>query len=712
METHSTRFHLILLGAVATAAQALLLREAMTTLRGSELAWGALLFLWLAGAAGGARFSAGGKPRTWVERWSTFAIASGAAWGFVALRAAPALAGGSGGETANAWLVLLVWPIAVLPAAVATGAGFSFLAGRLGEAASAYGLESLGAALGGLAFTFILAPLGGSFMISILVGLGVTVLLPPRSWFLSLLLLATAFTIGLAAKPWVASATWAAGRHQGDLAASEESRHQRLEISSGPPHSVYADGRLTGTFPPDPFLERPSAEFLLLLHPDAHRVAVIGGLSDGRIGALLGPSIEQLFIIEEDRALIRLLASGLSPATTATLNDARVGLISTAPLRALNQLRDIDLFLLLDGPPTNLRANRTRTLEFLQSIPSCLSEQGLLVMSTGTDDTYLGGIAGRLLAIQATTLKSVFPQVFAVAGNPVLLLAARDRSAEFPFAEDLVERWRRRGPDRVEYLDLMVPTLLNASRSSELMHALEDHNAPVNTAGRPTAVLAAATLTEGRSLHVLLPMFGALMDAPRWPAALALAAALLLFGGSGFVRLKQRTAPALIVGFVGMTWWLLLLAAWQATRGSVYSEVGLLSALFMGGLAAGSFSASFRPSSFTLSRLLTAGFGLSGAMFFGITLVLPEITIPSFLLFGGGIIGAAFPSLAALSGGSRNRRGIAIAFAADEMGAAGAAFLVGIIGIPWLGSNAVAAGTALLCLAGIVAAGPIHLNTR
>jgi predicted membrane-bound spermidine synthase len=49
------RLTLVRLGIVAAVAQAVLLREAMAALGGSELAWGMVLALWLAGMGAGSR---------------------------------------------------------------------------------------------------------------------------------------------------------------------------------------------------------------------------------------------------------------------------------------------------------------------------------------------------------------------------------------------------------------------------------------------------------------------------------------------------------------------------------------------------------------------------------------------------------------------------------------------------------------------------------
>ena len=153
-----------------------------------------------------------------------------------------------------------------------------------------------------------------------------------------------------------------------------------------------------------------------------------------------------------------------------------------------------------------------------------------------------------------------------------------------------------------------------------------------------------------------------------------------------------------MVGFASMAWWLLLLAGWQATRGSVYAEVGALSAAFMAGLVVGSSAArrwSFVGPGF-LAAVLTAGAGVSLVIAAGAPLAFPRATIVPLLVVAGSLTGAAFPAVAALAGRGETRRGAGRGFAADEGGAGIAALAVGLLVLPWAGMTAVALGIAVV----------------
>jgi hypothetical protein len=145
-----------------------------------------------------------------------------------------------------------------------------------------------------------------------------------------------------------------------------------------------------------------------------------------------------------------------------------------------------------------------------------------------------------------------------------------------------------------------------------------------------------------------------------------------------------------------------LIASWQSTLGSVYAEIGALTAAFMGGLACGSPIANrWRRPARLLPWVLTAGCVLSVLTAVGIQIRLPAVLVPCMLLFGGLLTGAAFPGIAELAGRGHVRRGAGLAFAADEAGAAGAALVIGILALPWAGMTATALGLAVLGAAAI-----------
>ena len=86
-------------------------------------------------------------------------------------------------------------------------------------------------------------------------------------------------------------------------------------------------------------------------------------------------------------------------------------LFSQQATRFFQELQPLDLILLLGGNPTSLRRNHCFSEEFFRACRRRLRSGGLLVLELPVADTYLGGAAGRLLAIMTSTLGQVFDDV-------------------------------------------------------------------------------------------------------------------------------------------------------------------------------------------------------------------------------------------------------------------------------------------------------------
>jgi hypothetical protein len=289
-----------------------------------------------------------------------------------------------------------------------------------------------------------------------------------------------------------------------------------------------------------------------------------------------------------------------------------------------------------------------------------------------------------------------------IPGEEILLIAGGPEADLDLDPVILTKRLVVRGLEGSELMPEMIPLLLDAARARPLEVQLANGGA-INTIRHPRAVLLAGGLHEGRSRPTLMRLVLALERTGAWPLAAALAVGVLALLAIPATRKSPGVSIAAVIGFSSMGWWLLLIGAWQATRGSVYSEIGILTAVFMGGLAGGAALASkWSHPARRLPAILAAGCVMSALVAAGIAIVIPLVAVPALLIAGGLLTGLAFPGMAELAGRGA-RRGAGLAFAADEAGAAAAALLIGILAIPWAGLTATAAGIAVLQLAAIPA---------
>jgi spermidine synthase len=623
------------------------------------------------------------------------------AGGVVLFRAAPAVTGAASGETITTATAAWLWVAAVCPAACAGGLAFPILAGSLGRRGGgrAYAVEASGALAGGILLSVLLIGFGAVVALTWTLGLVVATTLWNRSRSLALVVVIAVVWLAPAAADWLATADWRWTGNPGGLRGWRETRQQRLEANDGFPIAVYADGRLLASYP-DPYEVLPRAHLTMLLHPDPRRVLAVGCVADGSLEAMVRHPVDHLVVVEEDPMLLHALPVWYGPGIASALAQPRVDTATSDPLRAVSTSGPWDMVILRDGDPSTVRRNRTRTLEFFRRCRAHMSPSGILVMRVGVSDTYLGGAAGRLLATLAATIRRVFPQIAAMPGSEIILVAGGPEARVDLDADRLAERLIERRLDGSELIPEMIPLYVDSERAAALSPWLTDGELP-NTLARPRAVLLATGLHEARTRPALMRIILATQDRSPGPLLAMLVVAAFGLLVTAFVRRPPVAPTAAAVGFGSMGWWLLLIATWQATRGSVYSEIGALTATFMAGLAVGAgIACRWTCPERRLPAVLGIGAALSLAIASGIAVHLPLGAVPVMLFLGGGLTGAAFPGLTALSSGDRRRRA-GIAFAADEAGAAAGALVIGIVAIPWAGMTGSALGLAVLFVAAV-----------
>jgi hypothetical protein len=668
----------------------------MAALSGSELAWGAVLAVWLLSMGGGAWLGSrrGGQL---VGLAGPLACATLCGAAVLLVRAAPRLLGLTLGEVLTTWRGVALLVVAVLPVAFVGGMTFPVAAASLprrGAAAEAYAVESLGAMAGGLAFSFALAPLGSGGCVVAIAAVAVAALLVVRSPWLALVPVVAAVVLVGPAERLLAKLSWRWSERPGTLVAEVETRQERLEVGSGDAGGVWADGRLIRPMGMDG-LPSGRIALALLAIPRADRVAVAASPWDERLKAVARVSGHPPALLLEDAGVLRA-AAVVGDGGRDVLSGVRP--LVGEPLRTIERGAPWDAIVLLDGDPATLRRDRTRTVEFFRACAGALSDRGAVIVAVGVADTYLGGVGGRLLAVLRATLSEVFPKVVAIPGDPVLLVGARDADTLTLEPGAIRRRWGDRPVDPTVFDPALLPMLLDQPRADTLREFLVQRREAPNTTRRPRAVLLAAALHEARGNPPLLAATRELLDAgPQWliPVLIAAVAGLLARSSRG-ARLGPELAG--VVGLSSMAWWLLLLAAWQSTLGSVYAEIGGLSAAFMAGLVGGAMVARRRgwDGDRVLAASLLGGAGLSLTVASGLPLLAPRSAIVPLLVVAGVLTGASFPALATRAGAGDSRRGAGRGFAADEIGAAVAALVVGLVLLPWAGFAATALSIAVV----------------
>ncbi|MEE9218216.1 MAG: hypothetical protein V3U98_04035 [Acidobacteriota bacterium] len=738
-------------GALALSVQVMLLRELMVALQGDETAVALGLAAWLGGIAAGAG-AARQLTRRRPERW--------AGWGFALLAVAAPV--GLAVSRLGRWALapppgelLTLGPAVLLALAVLAPAGslvgltFTALAAtapragwRAGQGiAWLYVLESLGSLAGGLAVTFLVIPLldpvrGIFLMAGVWVVFGLSAARPgivadrspsplvvPGPWVFILL----AMALLLCSVPKVANRLEAATAHvrfRGlapgiPLIAWADTPYQHVAIGGDSLRHLYTGGQYAGSFP-DPSEHESLAHRLASMAPRPHSVLLIGGGLQGMLRHLFVHPIQRIDLVDIDRQAVQLVRELLPRADDEALDSPRVRIVTDDPRRFLARGRDkYDLILILEPPPITLLLARLSTVEFYRLCADRLAPDGVLVVRFETSPNVLTGETAALGGSLWGALQRIFPVVRAGPGPEGLLLAGFDPQAVTLDPIVLSRRFEERNISSDVFVAQLFPLLFPPERVASQEAALEKAAAmvPPSRDAHPVCFLHALALRQQVAGSFIAPLLGRVARAsPRWLAMLALVPSLLLVLWIAVFGLRRKSAhreagrffplaalhAVVVTGGCGMAWSLLILFSYQTRAGALYGQIGLLTALFMLGLAVGAVTLARGAelpedrarrwlSAVTGAALLFA-FLMPGALHW---LGAPGLERPglqdvlhgALLLAAGMITGALFPVAAGvLLAARRGVRATASGLeAADHVGAAAAALVGGIIFIPALG---------------------------
>jgi len=464
------------------------------------------------------------------------------------------------------FIIGLQFPLAV------SYSGGSNAAGRV------YGLEALGAFIGGVFFTFVISSRVGAFELCLLLALInilIALYVSKKKIITLILIIPLFFHFGFhkiaTVLPW----------HGLEISETTESRYGEIAvIKVRDQSSVYANGHLIFTYP-DSQSEEMSTHLLIAIHPSPLKILVIGG-SPGTLKEFLKYPVEKIDFIELDPKIVEvsLKLLGIREDKEA-VKDPRVNIIvkdGRGFIKGLNK-HMYDLIVLNLPQPSTASINRFYTTDFFNEAKGVLKQDGILVISIPQSTGYIGKRMQTASGSIYNSLKYVFRYVEVTAQEYGGLFASDSVINTDP--EILENRFIKRAIktkhfNQYIFRDAFSP--LNVDYVKKRLGGIK----LINTDIRPSAYLYNlmlwAEIHGGKILHYLLEIKG-------WNVIL-FSGILLVFISFIVFRKKKRVIYFSIftTGFSGMSFVLAVILAYQSIYGYVYEMIGILSATFMIGL--------------------------------------------------------------------------------------------------------------------------------
>jgi predicted membrane-bound spermidine synthase len=732
------------IGALAVVHQTILVREFLAVFSGNELTLALVLAGWLLGVAlgawsGGALGRKPGLAEIFLFLGTAALIAAGPLSVLIVRDARDFLSIPVGQYASFEQLALAALLIGV-PSAFPVGFLFPVagtVASELGKKStsigSVYTWEALGATLGGLIFTFILA--GKTDHFTALALFGVITVSAQCCFFFSqgnrkigLVSFAAAAALVIAIFGGAFAGLeqrglklrWENGSPGVELVENRDSRYQNVAIGRiAEQYSLYGNGEVVASFP-DPTTYRAEAHYLATQHPDPESVLLIGAGSEGLVRYLLEHNIKRIDLVENDSIVTSLLDRYLPEEDKRALADDAVHRHAMDGRFFIDRSREsYDLIVIKMPDPSTAMINRFYTKDFFASTSKLLGKGGVLSISVTSAVNYYGEDVGLYAGSIFATLKSVFANVVAGPGDVARFFASNDRGACTDDWTVLQSRYLERGLPEDDYSTVMFKIFLPPDRVEHFRTALKSFSGVrINTDAKPVTYFYNLLLWDRFASGDFTPVLRSWSEAGPTGSILlvvgiglfaAFAVFVLRRSGREELALKLRSGWTIAAtGFAGMGLEVLLLLAFQNNHGSLYERIGLLVAMYMlglgigGGVVTSSRHARRNPMVWLIAAELAL---LLSALILSRIVLLPmgQIFFYGAVLLTAVFAGAQFPLAAALV--PRSEEDVAGAAGlidwADHLGAMLGAAVTGVLLIPIFGLGATCVVIAALKTAGL-----------
>jgi len=711
----TTIFALIYLGIFSLIAQVILIRELIISFYGNELFIGLVLGSWLVSTGIGSLWLAGiaSPPAPFLGRergdqgrlfWLYLFIPLIFAGAIILARLARVVLGQSGIMPnlfgAMGWSLLVIAPLGLL-----LGAQFVALARNLkpdkSQAVSlAYIIESIGFFLGAILFNFILFKLASLLVIGWLAILGfIIVLLFSFKQFklrvsviIAILIIVLGLGLGQANSGDKQLHRW---HYPGeDLLTAINTKYGTVEATRiNEQINFYYNGHLLDNSQ-NKYHNELITHLPLLMAENPKSVLVIGNAFSGIINELDKYNLEEIVYLELDKDylnLARQLGLAIGTGVKVVHQDAREYLSKTN--------KNFDVVIINYSNPSTLSENRYFTREFFRLVNSHLSREGIVAIKLDTTPNYIVGAQNKLLSIVYVTLKDVYTNVYTLPDNEVVFLAGQGKLALDWQA--LQKKYLDLNLDNKYIIPQFVEWRFENDRAQKLSAQLAGSQVKSNSDFKPTLY------------YQQLKIFLEKMQIKKWLWGISIIPAILLILFILLIR-KSRLASrkllfiSAIPEFCLMSFEVLLILLFQTFYGYLYTQLSLIIALVLLGIALGSFAFSKLLAKMEANKLLKLSYLIVVAVFavvFLLTWQFSAVFNYKFIYYilsilAGFAIGTKFPIINKLY--LKNSSRIGAVYGVDLIGGAVGALLAGIFMLPVLGVVGSLGVMAGLCVSALI----------
>ncbi len=520
------------------------------------------------------------------------------------------------GEMVSFPFTILSTAFSLFPLCFVIGLQFPLAVSYSGDREAAgrvYGLEALGAFMGGILFTFVVSGRVGAIELCLFltfINILIAAYISKKKILTLLFILPLSFYIGfnkiMTSLPWK-------GMEPSRIVESQYGEIAVIQIREQ--SSLYGNGQLFFTYPDLPS-EELRIHLPMTLHPSPSKILVIGG-SLGTLKEFLKYPVEGIDFIELDPKIVRVSLELLSMHEDKdAVKDPRVRIIVEDGRRFIKRSKSAtyDLIVLSLPPPSTAGINRFYTADFFRETRDVLNKDGIIAITLPQSTGYIGRSMQTANGSVYNSLKSVFRFVEVTAQEYGGIFASDTQIDIEP--ETLENRFIRREIYTKHFNQYILRDAFSPLSVDYVRKRLGNIKL-INTDLQPSAYLYNlmlwAEIHGGRALRYLLEVKGLHI----------VSISVVILAGISFLTFRRRRRVVYLsiftTGFSSMSLMLAVILAYQASYGYVYEMIGMLTATFMIGLWLGAYL--LRPTKQALQalfylELMTITLALISSLFF------------------------------------------------------------------------------------------------
>lgn len=385
-----------------------------------------------------------------------------------------------------------------------------------------------------------------------------------------------------------------------DIQERRSSLYGELTLATlGTTKTVYQNGVPLFTVP-DAQTAEETAHYPMLLHPNPRQVLLIGGGFSGALFEMLKyHSLQSLDYVELDPEIVHLYREHFPALWDSLQKDGRVHIhLTDGRLFLQNTRHQFDVIITALPDPFTVQLNRFYTREFFELVKTKLRPDGIFSFHITGAENFIDQNHARYIQCIHHSFQGIFKQMAFLPGNKIFFFLSNRKNPLILNISFLNSQLINRKIKTKYVRDYYLMFKLSPDRVDQLQSVLKNFEfKKINLDFKPMAYFFDMILWTSKFSSSLGKKISKLIRVPfsQFSAAIFLLFILLftpLLRHRGKRTLALFTSTAMFsVGFTVISLELMILIAFQVEYGYIYYRIALFIALFMLGMAVGSWLA-------------------------------------------------------------------------------------------------------------------------